>query len=305
MAGIINTGTHPRLHWPGIKEIWGDTYSQHPKEYPDLYDQMSSDKMYELDYGKGGFGLAPIKPQGHGIAFDTEVGGAETRYVHIAYALGYMVTYEERRFNQYKEVSARRAPNNAFSMNQTIENVAALLYNNMASTTYYTTWDGKAIAATDHLHMSGGTFSNMLSPASDLMESALEDMCIQIMGASNDRGLLVAVQPESLHIARQEFFNAHRILKATLQPDSTTNNPNVLRAVNAFPKGVKLNHYFTSAKPWFVRTNVRPGLKMYWAVKPEFDQDNDFDTKNAKAASFMMFSVGCTDPLSVFMSNAS
>jgi hypothetical protein len=301
----MNTGTHPRLHWEGVKTIWGQVYNEHAKEYPDLYDQESSDRMYELDYGMTGFGLAPVKPQGQGAEYDEEVGGAETRYVHVAYALGYMVTWEELKFNKYPEVSARRSRANAFSMNQTIENVATVPYNNAFSTTYFTTWDGKALCATNHDNMSGGSFSNELDPPSDLMESALEDACIQIMGMQNDKGLLINVMPESLHVARQEWFNANRILKSVLQPDSQSNNINVLKATNAFPRGIKMNHYFTAAKPWFIRTNVRPGMKMFWVQKPDLEQDNDFDTRNAKAVSFMMFSVGCTDPRGIFGVEAS
>jgi hypothetical protein len=32
-----------------------------------------------------------------------------------------------------------------------------------------------------------------------------------------------------------------------------------------------------------------------WRDKPMFDTDNEFDTKNAKAAQYMRFSAGCTD----------
>ena len=304
-AGVINTGTHPRLLWPGIKEIWGQVYDQHAKEYPDLYDQEDSDKAYELDYGLTGFGLAPVKPQGDGVEFDSEIAGAETRYDHIAYALGYIVTFEERRDNLYKEVASRRAAANAFSMNQTVENVAVVPYNNAFNTTYFTTWDGLALCSASHLNMSGGTFSNLLFPAADLSEAALEDVCIQIMGFSNDKGLLISIMPTSLHVPRQEWFNANRILKSVLQPDASSNNLNVLKATNAFPGGIKMNHYFTGTKRWFVRTNAPAGMKMYWRDRPDFDQDNDFDTKNAKAASYMRFSVGCTDARALVGVNAS
>lgn len=299
---VINTGLHPKLLWPGIHDIWGQVYDEHPKEYPDLYDQEDSDMAYEEDYKTSGFGLAPIKPQGGSISYDTEVSGGLTRYTPIAYALGYMVTYEEMKDNLYEQVSARRAPANAFSMNQTIENVAAFLYNNAFVTTYFSTWDGVALVSTAHVNMNGGTFSNELSPSADLSEAALEDLSIQIMGAQNDRGLLISVMPRSLHIPRQEWFNANRILKSTLQSDSVSNNINVLKATNAFPGGAKICHYFTSSSYWFVRTNIRNGMRMFWRERPGFDQDNDFDTKNAKAASYMRFSVGATDPLGIFAS---
>ena len=99
---------------------------------------------------------------------------------------------------------------------------------------------------------------------------------------------------------QQANFNANRILKSINQSDSVSNNINVLRTTNAFPGGIKLNHYFTSASYWFVRTNCPNGMQMFWAERPNFSQDNDFDTKNAKAAAYMLFSLGCTDPRSIF-----
>lgn len=302
-AGVINTGSHPKLLWPGVKEIWGQLYDAYPTEYTDLYDIHDSDKAYEQGVKVTGFGLAPIKGQGAPVTYDSEIQGPVNTYVHIAYALGYIVTFEELRDNQYKEVSRRRVESNTFSINQTIETVAAFLYNNSFVTTYYTTGDGAALVSASHVNATGGTYSNALTPAADLSEAALEDICIQIMGSQTDRGLTFQCMPKSLHIARQEWFNANRILKSVLQSNVSSNNINVLKATNAFPEGIKLNHFFTSAHPWWVRTNCPNGMRMYWRDRPMFDQDNDFDTKNAKASTYMRFSVGATDPLGIFGSN--
>ena len=299
----INTSSHPKLLWPGIHAIWGQTYNEHAKEYVDLYTELDSEKAYEQDVQVTGFGLAPVKAQGAGISYDEELQGIISTYNHIAYALGYIVTYEEQKDNLYEEVASRRSKANAFSINQTIENVAAFLYNNAFATTYYTTGDGAALVSTAHVNSTGGTYSNALSPAADLAESSLEDMCIQIMGTQTDRGLLINVMPESLHVPRQEWFQANRVLKSVLQADSSSNNINVLKAVNAFPKGIKLNHYFTAPHAWFVRTNCPNGMQMFWRDRPMFDQDNDFDTKNAKAATYLRMSVGATDPRGIFGSN--
>ena len=302
-GGVINTASHPKLLWPGVYTTWGQIYDSHQKEYTDLYEIKHSDKAYEQGVQVTPFGLAPYKPQGAPVTYDGEVQGVVNTYQHLAYALGYIVTFEELQDNQYKEVATNRAAANAFSMQQTVENVGAFLYNNAFVTTYFTTGDGAALVSTAHVNATGGTYSNALSPAADLSEASLEDLTIQIMGAANDTGLLINVMPRSLHIARQEWYNANRILNSVLQSDTAQNSINVLRATNAFPEGIKMNHYFTSAHPWFIRTNVQKGMTMFWRNEPMFDQDNDFDTKNAKAASYMRFSVGCTDPRGIYGSN--
>lgn len=299
-AGITTTGSHPKALWPGVHEFWGQIYNAYAPQYPDLFDEDTSDKAYEEDVQITGFGLAPVKPQGQSLSYDSEVQGPVTRYTHVAYALGYIVTYEELRDNLYEQVSMRRARANAFSIQQTVENVGAFIYNNAFSSSYFTTGDGVALISTAHTNTTGGTYSNELSPSADLSEAALEDIIIQIMGTQSDRGLIVSLLAESLHIPRQEWFNANRILKSVLQSDTANNNINVLKATNAFPKGIKVNQFFTSASYWFVRTNCPNGMQMFWRDKPMFDQDNDFDTKNAKAATYMRFSVGATDPRGIF-----
>lgn len=302
-GGVINTGSHPKLLWPGVHATWGQIYNEHVTEYADLYDQEDSEKAYEQDVMVTGFGLAPVKSQGAPVQYDSEVQGWVTTYPHIAYALGYQVTFEELRDNLYEQVSMNRAKANAFSINQTIENVGAFLYNTAFSSTYFTLPDGQPLISSAHVNVTGGTFSNQLFPSVDISEAALEDLNIQIMGTQNDQGLLISIMAESLHVSRQDWYQANRILKSVLQSNTTSNNINVLKAVNAFPKGIKLNHYFTSPHAWFIRTNCPKGMQLFWRDRPMFDQDNDFDTKNAKAATYMRFSVGCTDPRGIFGSN--
>lgn len=303
MAGVINTGTHPKLLWPGVHTVWGQIYEAHPKEYEDLYQLDTSKKAYEQDVQVTGFGLATVKGQGAPVQFDSEQQGYVTTYTHVAYALGYIVTHEELMDNQYKEVATRRAKANAFSINQTIETVAALVYNDAFTGAYYKSSDGQPLISASHVQVSGGTFSNRLSPDADLSEAALEDINIQIMQMTMDRGLKIAGQGESLHVAPSEFYNANRIMKSVLQNDTANNAINALKSTNALPRGIKLNHYFTSPQAWFIRTNIPNGMTMFWREKPQFSQDNDWDTKNAKAATYMRFSLGNTDPRGIYGSN--
>ena len=304
MAGVIMTSNHPKALWPGVKGFWGRTYNDHVTEYTDLFDVETSEQAYEEFVQITGFGLVPVKPQGKAAEYDSETQGPTTRFVHVAYALGYIVTHEELKDNLYMEVSKTRATSNARAFRQTKERVCANIYNR-AFNASYTGADGVALCATNHPNTSGGTFSNKLLVDADLSEAALEDMLIQIMQATDDRGLLINLMPKSLHIAAANWFNANRILKSVLQPGTGNNDINVLNATNAIPGGVKLNHYLTSPQAWFVRTNVESGKGMLFLEREgiSFDQDNDFDTKNAKALGYERYSVGFIDPRAVYGSN--
>jgi hypothetical protein len=139
-----------------------------------------------------------------------------------------------------------------------------------------------------------------LTTAADLSEAAIEDLTIQIMQAKNNKGLLISLMPQSLHVPPQQWYEANRILKSVLQNDTANNAINVLKAINVFPKGIKLNHYLTSATAWFIRTNSPAGMKYYERDAIMFDQDNDFDTKNAKAAAYERYSAGWSDWRGIF-----
>ena len=293
MATVITTGAHPKALWPGIHAWWGRMYNEHVVEYTDLFEVETSDKAYEEDVEITGFGLAPVKPEGTAIVYDTETQASVTRYTNVAYALGYIVTYEELRDDLYESVSKRRAQALAFSMRQTKENVGAAIYNNAFSSTY-TGGDGVSLINTAHPTLAGNQ-SNQLTTAADLSETSIEDLVIQIMQTQNNRGLKISNLPQSLHVPPSCWFEANRILKSILQNDTSNNAVNVLRATNALPKGIKVNHYFTSNTAWFIRTNIPRSMQWFEREAISFDQDNDFDTKNAKAACYERYVAGWTD----------
>lgn len=283
----ITTGSHPKALWPGIKAWWGRSYNEHPIEYMDLFDKQTSDKAYEEEVEITGFGLAPVKPQGQQIFYDIEAQGSVSRFTHVAYALGYIVTYEELRDDLYEVVSKRRAAQLAFSMRQTKENVLAGVYN-LAFSGSALGADGQPLISASHPTLSGS--QSNLGTAADISEVAVEDLVIQVMQCQNNRGMRISALPMSLHVAPQNFFEANRIYNSVLQNDTANNAINVLRATGTFPKGIKVNHYFTSATAYFIRTNVPNALTYFERDEISFDQDNDFDTKNAKAACYERYS---------------
>jgi hypothetical protein len=145
-----------------------------------------------------------------------------------------------------------------------------------------------------------GNWSNILNPAADISEAALEDLWIQIAGAKDDQNNAIALQPQSLIVPRQLWFEANRILKSTLQNDTAANALNVLRSTNALPGGIKMNHYLTDTDAYFIRTNCPDGMKCYQRDSFDLKRDNDFDTQNAKAMTYDRYSFGWSDPRGLF-----
>src|SRR5215472_2606767 len=107
-GGVIVTGSHPKLLWPGVKATWGQSYAEYVEEFPDLYDVDDSDQAWEEDVQITPFGLAQFKAESATGYYDTETQGPVTRYTHLSYFLGYKVYYEELSDDLYEKVSTRR-----------------------------------------------------------------------------------------------------------------------------------------------------------------------------------------------------
>ncbi len=298
MAGVIVSGNHPKALWPGIHDWWGGKYDEHQEEWTDLVDVLNSEQSYEEEVQVTGFGLAPVKGEAAAVVYDTETQGYTTRYVNVAYSLGYICTYEELRDGLYEKVSKRRSERLAFSFRQTKENVHANLYNRGFDSNF-TGGDGKELLATDH-PSKAGDWSNELAVAADISETALEDLVVNIMGATNDRGLKVSLMPRCVIVPRQLWFETNRIIKSILQNDTANNAVNVLKMTNTFPEGIKLNHYLTDSDAWFIRTNVPHGLQSFQREAISFTMDNDFDTSNAKSKSYERYVPSWTDPRTLY-----
>lgn len=291
---VINTGAHPKAHWPGVKHWFGRAYDEWTPQWRDLVDVETSDKKYEEEVQSNGFGLATVKPEGDGITYDSDHQGYTARWMHVTYGIGFIVTEEELEDNLYPELSRRRAPELADALNQTKEYVVANRIANRAFNASYTIGDGQCLVSTAH-PSSVGSQSNRLTNDADISEAAIEDLAIQIKNAKNDRGMLKKIMPRSLHVSTYDEFEAHRIYDSVLQSNSAENNINVIRSMKLFPEGIKVNNYFTSDSNWFVRTNVRNGNKLYQRRSTKIVQDNDFDTANAKTKATERYSVNTGD----------
>lgn len=293
----ITTGNFSKALWPGINAWYGKAYNEHKVEWTDLFDKYTSRRAWEEDVSVSGFGLAQVKGEGESVQYDTERQGFITRYTHVVYALGFIITREMVEDDLYDVVGQRKARGLAFSMRQTKETLAANVYNR-AFTSTYTGGDGKELCATDHPNIAGGTYANELSTAADLSEAALEQACIDLMKFTNDRGLRISIMPQSLIVPVDLAFEADKIMKTEYEVGTANNTVNVVRS--RFPGGVKVNHYLTDTDAWFIRTNCPDGMKYFERRGDNFAQDDDFDTENAKYKASFRCSFGWSDPRSVF-----
>jgi hypothetical protein len=299
MAGIINTGSTPKLLWPGLNKLWGMTYSQYANEWVEFLDKNTSDKNYEEDVGLTGTGLFREKPQGAAIEYDSMKQSYITRYTHVVWGLGYMITREELEDVLYPQFGAQRTKQLAFSANQTKEIIAANVLNNAFSGSYV---GGDGVQMISNLHpLSGGGYgSNALDVDADLSEAALEEALIKIGSLVDDRGKRIAVMGMKLIVPISLQFEAQRILGNPERPGTAERDINAMYQMGKLPQGWVLNHYLDDQDAWFIKTNCPDGMKLFERRAIQFEQDNDFDTENAKFKATERYSVGWTDWRGVF-----
>lgn len=295
---VITSSSFAKLLWPGLNAIYGKEYNDYATEWDKLFEYNKSDRAYEEDLGLSSFGLASVKAEGAPITYDSERQGFTTRYNHVVYALGFIITREIYEDDQYGKVGAQKAKALARSLRQTKEIIGAGIYNR-ATTAGYTGGDGVVLLSASHPNVAGGTFSNIIATASDLSEAALEQAVIDIAGFRDDRGLLIAAKPRKLVIPYQQQFEAKRILGAEGRVGTDLNDPNVLKDQGIFSE-VVVNHYLTDADAWFILTDVKEGLKYFERRADQFEMDNDFDTENAKYKATARYSFGWSDPRGIY-----
>ena len=293
MVGTITRSNHPSALWPGVLAWFGQKYNEHPMECSMIFETNKSNKSYEELVETTGFGLAPIKPEGAAIQYDSDQEGYKNRFDHDVYALGYIVTREEMEDNQYQGKSKRRAGALAFGMRQTKEIVHANVFNR-AFDPAYSYGDGASLCSTSHATLDG-TQSNTLAIAADLSEASLEQMLIDIKKSKDSRGLKISIKGDKIIVPDELTFTAERILKSNLRVGTDLNDVNAIKSMGMLRGGKMVYTYLTDPDAWFIQTNVQEGLQTLKRRGIEFRRDNDFDTENAKAKCSERYTPGVGD----------
>jgi len=291
---IITQSTWAKAVWPGVNTWYGQAYNEFKVEWTDYFEQNTSKRAFEEDVGSSGFGLASVVTEGSGVTFDTQSQGFTTRYTHVRYGLGFVVTKIAFDDDLYGVVGAKRAKALATSMRQTKETVGANVLNR-AFNSAFTGGDGIQLISTAHVNVAGGTWSNRLTTDATLSEAAIEQMVIDMGSATNDRGLKISVRAQKLIVPVALTFEAHRILNTEYRVGTAENDINALVQMNMLPMGVRVGHWLTSTTAWFIKTDVKDGLKYFTREDDKFAMDNDFDTDNAKFKATSRYTFGWSD----------
>jgi len=284
---------------PGLNALFGLEYDRYEREHTEIFDEESSDRAFEEEVMLAGFGTAPVKSEGSAISFDDAQETYTARYTHETIALAFSITEEAIEDNLYDRLASRYTRALARSMSQTKQIKAASILNNAFSTGANVIGDGVALCSASHPSLSGNQ-SNVLSTASDLNETSLEQMLIDVAGATDERGLKVAIRGMKLIIPKELRFTAERLLNSTLRSGTSDNDLNASKSMGMLPEGAVVNHFLTDTDGFFIKTDAPNGFKLFQRTPIRTAMEGDFDTGNMRFKARERYSFGVSDWRSVF-----
>ena len=286
---------------PGLNALFGLEYKQYANEWNEIFDTESSDRAFEEEVMLAGFANAAVKPEGQGVQFDDAQETFTARYTNETIALAFAITEEAIEDNLYDRLASRYTKALARSMANTKQVKAAAVLNNGFNANF-AGGDGVALFATNHPTIAG-TFSNELAVASDLNETSLEQALIDIAAMTDERGLKIASRGMKLIIPSALQFTADRLMKSEGRTGTADNDINAVKNMGMIPEGYTVNHFLTSNKKWFIKTDVPNGLKHFVRSPIKTSMEGDFDTGNVRYKARERYVFGFSDPRGIFGSD--
>jgi len=274
---------------PGLRKIFDDRYKEIPEVFSSIFHVNNSGVDVERDSAVTGFGLLTATAEGASIPYEDPIQMYDVSYVHLKYTKGFKVSeelVEDDRYNVIKKKPAALAR----SARRTAEHLASQVFNNGFSSG--TGGDAKYLFSVTHPRADGGTAqSNASGSGITLTEANLNTALLAMRGQLDDKGMKIGVKSSILLVPPALHKTAVEITKSSLRSGTADNE---LNYYNGMVKVVDWD-WLSSSTAWFLLDSDVHQLEWFWRIRPEFKQDNSFDTGMALFKTRMRCSRGWSD----------
>jgi phage major head subunit gpT-like protein len=276
---------------PELAEVFFDRYEAEPEMMPSLFKVKTTDRDKETESAVSGFSLLIQTAELGPLDYEDPNQMYRTTYTPLKYTKGFKVSQELVEDDQHNVIRAMpEALGKAAKRTQ--EFYAASVFNNgftAANTSY---GDAKPLFSTLHPRADGGTAqSNASSTGITLTETNLETARIAFRKFLDDKGMRFMSNPNCLLTPVDLEKTAMILSKSTMRPGTANNDYNIYAGMF----DVKVWEYLTSQTAWFLLDMRNHLISWYWRIRPEFKQDNAFDTDAALYKTRVRFSFGWSD----------
>lgn len=276
---------------PGFREIFNDAYDELPLVFPQIFNVDSSTKQDEKVSGVTGFGLLAQTDEGESVQYEDPNQMYDTTFIHQKYTKGFKISEELYEDDQYNVMRSKPAQL-ARAARRTAENSAANVFNRAFNSSYLG-GDGQELISTVHPRSDGGSSqSNASATGITLTEENLETGRIAARQQLDDKGMRIQVMPNMLLVPVDLEKDAEILTGSTLRSGSADNDLNVYKGKFQV---IAWDYLTLNDTMWFLIDKRQSQLQWYWRVKPEFKQDNAFDTGMALFKVRTRFSNGWGD----------
>jgi hypothetical protein len=290
----------PNLLNPAVRKWFGEREAMIPELRPQVFHEYDSQKATELDASLGGLTKLTEKPEGTPLTYEDRAEGFPVTYTHRTFAKGGTVTHEMWEDDQSNQIRKMpRALANARVRHSEQMGADILNFSFTAGgggIAPFTSGDAKALFATNHQRIDGGTAQSNMTTM-DLAEDSLETAFVGMRSTLDNKGQLQMSKP-SLLIVPPTLEKEARILLESQARTGTANND-----INPYKGALKLMvwDYIGAAgggsdTAWFVLDEDQHELNWFWRERPNLDgPEYDFDTKTGKWSVQYRASVGFSD----------
>lgn len=286
-----------KLLYPGLRKIFFETYDEIPEQFPKIFNVETSNSATETDHGMGAFGdwtertdeLSPV-------AYAKIKDGGEVVYKHKAFTKGFMISRElndDEKYGQMKKMAKALARAGRAKVEK---DAITVLTKGFQGDEGFVGRDKLPLFHNAH------TLVDSEKTCSNLIEGALNEAnlkkAIQMMASQLDEaGNLIQMKATKLIVPPALEDTALRLLHSSQLPGTELNDTNEylknrLQVVVMDYLGATAGGSDTA---WYLQDGTRHELNFFWRVKPEFKNEEDFDTFVAKYRGYMRYSYGFSD----------
>lgn len=274
---------------PGLRKIFDDRYAEIPEVFSSIFHVNNSAVDVERDSAVTGFGLLTQTAEGASIPYEDPIQMYDVSYVHLKYTKGFKVSEELVEDDRYNVINKKPAAL-ARSCRRTAEYLAAQVFNNGFSSG--TGGDAHYLFSVDHPRADGGTAqSNANGDGVTLTETNLNTGLLAMRGQLDDKGMKIGVKADTLLVPPDLEKTAQILTNSQLRPGTADNDFNYYQGLL---KVISWDWISTSTYWFLIDSNVHQ-LEWFWRIRPEFKQDNSFDTGMALFKARMRCSQGWSD----------
>lgn len=285
-SGRVTTGSMPRLLQLGIDKILKHYDKQYKGIGEEVFTKIKAEKGFYEAVQLAGMGLAAVKGEGSPVSVDSVDQDWVYRWPVVCYSKGARFTMESVQDNLYEDLVPMFGKEMAKALAHNKDIQCASVLNNGFSTG--SNPDGVALFSESHPIQAGGVTSNLLSPALDISEDAIEQLIILIDNFVNPDGLKSDYSSKDLIVPISLRFEADRIVNSRYRVASADNdisaifNQSVIKRVLPWKR-------LTDSDAFFITTNADNGLMIAEKMGVQTDSFKEPTTMDTIVTAYERF----------------